>query len=155
MPDKENNVVTGCLVLAFGVSVIIATLASANDRMQSVSATPQEQVITSTPTAVQKIILPTPTPRPIVLPSPTPRPTADLYSTAPCGCSYDAYDCADFKDALGNVSVDGAQLCFNYCLDKTGGDPHHLIQDVPWDAYINTAYVCTDGRIKAEFEGLP
>ena len=109
---------------------------------------------TSTP--VLDFVFPTVTPKPpliVITATPTATPTVDLYGTAPCGCSYDAYDCSDFRDAQHNVSVEGAQLCFNYCLEKTGTDPHRLIQDVPWDAYINTAYVCTDGRIKFESEG--
>lgn len=133
--------------------------------MQRVDSTLPQKLPTPTPEAVQValptetwrvIVLPTPTPWPtehlIVIPRPpaTPSPTPEWFATAPCGCSYDAYDCADFKDTLGNVSVEGAQICFNYCLDQTGGDPHRLIQDVPWDAYINTAWVCTDGRIAAE-----
>jgi hypothetical protein len=147
----------GIAAASFAVAVILTWMQDADSRIpQAVHSTPSASrafAQATLPTETWRIVLPTATLRPtaiVVTATPLPTPTINLYGTAPCGCSYDAYDCSDFKDALGNVSVDGAQLCFNYCLEKTGTDPHHLISDVPWDAYINTAWVCTNGEIRFE-----
>lgn len=143
----------GVLAAGLGIGIALTWVNKVDTQLpRAAQSTPayEAAVQQALPTETWRIVLPTPTTRPWYASTPTAVPTADLYSTAPCGCSYDAYNCADFKDALGNQNPDGAQLCFNYCLDKTGTDVHHLVQDSPWDAYINTAWVCTDGRIKAE-----
>ena len=152
---EKKGIGSGIFVTGLGVSILVAMLSRQGAPL--VQQGPPLQP--STPLPI--IVLPTPTPKPpratlaVVTATPTATPTVDLYGTAPCGCSYDAYNCEDFRDALGAVSVEGAQLCFNYCLAKTGADVHGLIRDVPWDAYINTAWVCTNGEIKFESEGLP
>lgn len=38
----------------------------------------------------------------------------------PCDCDRNLYDCRDFQNR------DEAQTCFDYCLDATGRDVHHL-----------------------------
>lgn len=152
----------GIAAASFAIATVLAWMQHADSTMPQKLPTPtSEAVQQAIPTEFHRVVLPTPTPKPtevlIVIPRPpvTPSPTPEWFATAPCGCSYDAYNCADFRDTLGNQSTEGAQLCFDYCLDQTGADVHHLVQDAPWDAYINTSWVCTDGRIKAEFEGLP
>lgn len=96
-----------------------------------------EPTPTVTPTLFVNPHGPTPTP------TPTPVVTADEDWTEPlyprwylpwaganllpsvCGCTYDAYDCADFPNQIA------AQLCFNECASRidTGkqhSDLHHL-----------------------------
>jgi len=81
-------------------------------------------------------VLPTVTPQP-------PRP-ANQWANAPCGCSYDAYNCEDFKDAEGNRSQEGAQICYNYCMDQVAYDVHKLVVDRPDDVYVLSGWACID-----------
>lgn len=45
---------------------------------------------------------------------------ADMEQAGPCDCDRNLYDCRDFDRRRE------AQACFDYCMDKTGEDVHHL-----------------------------
>lgn len=76
------------------------------------------------PTAVPTVI-PTMTPT-IVVPTQTPMPPATSTPQPPAGCSicsYDAYNCSDFKTQRE------AQACYEYCMAMVGYDVHRLDGD--------------------------
>jgi hypothetical protein len=56
-------------------------------------------------------------------PSSTMTPTRYPHNKAVCVCSYDRYDCEDFKKQIQ------AQACFNFCFSQGAGDVHHLDDD--------------------------
>jgi hypothetical protein len=82
----------------------------------------------------------------VVLPTVTPRPTVNPWAEAPCGCASDVYDCEDFRDAEGNVSQEGSQICMNYCYDLTGEDVHNLVTDFPNDPYVWSGWSCIEAE---------
>jgi endonuclease YncB( thermonuclease family) len=45
---------------------------------------------------------------------------SDMEQAGVCDCDRNLYDCSDFRRQRE------AQTCFNYCMEKTGEDVHHL-----------------------------
>lgn len=120
--------------ILFGTAAVAAAVA--------VLGANEPQAVTP-PTIITTIQQAGPTP-PWTLPTITPRPTHALYSQAPCGCSYDAYQCTDFREPSGALSQPGAQICFNYCMDQVGEDVHNLVIDNPDDAYVWDGFACKE-----------
>jgi Tfp pilus assembly protein PilO len=64
-----------------------------------------------------------PTETPAENPTPAPTATPAPASSPVCDCSGNLYNCANFS------SPQEAQLCHDYCVASTGGDPHMLDAD--------------------------
>lgn len=115
---RRMGVVGLFVLVVLGVGFARGVGAQASRAFVPVAFVPEEA--TAVPTVISTA---TPT---IVVPTQTPQPPATSTPQPPAGCSicsYDAYNCSDFKRQRD------AQACYDYCMTMVGYDVHRLDSD--------------------------